>query len=116
MSLERGDILLAVLPFVTRPGSKLRPVLVVQNDQNNTRMQNTIVAAITTRISRSAEPTQVLIDVTTPEGRQSGLIATSVVSCENLITIRQSQGRWIGRLSPSTMSQVDAALKQSLGL
>jgi hypothetical protein len=38
---------------------------------------------------RSAEPTQVLIDPDSPEGKQSGLIQLSVVSCENLITIRQ---------------------------
>lgn len=116
MTLQRGDIALATLPFVTRAGSKLRPVLVVQNDRNNSWMQNTIVASITTTLSRSHEPTQVLIDVSTPEGRQTGLIATSVVSCENLITIRQSQAKWIGKLAPSLMQKVDAALAESLGL
>ena len=52
MSLQRGDVVLATLPFVTRPGSKLRPVLVIQNDANNARMQNTIVAFITTKLTR----------------------------------------------------------------
>ena len=116
MTLQRGDIAVATLPFVTRPGSKLRPVLVVQNDRNNSRMQNTIVAYITTNLSRSTEPTQVLIDISTAEGRQTGLIATSVVSCENLITIRQSQARWIGKLAPNLMQKVDMALTESLGL
>jgi len=116
MSLQRGDVVLATLPFVTRPGSKLRPVLVVQNDTNNGRMQNTIVAFITTNLSRSHLPTQVSIDVSTPAGQQSGLIADSVVTCENLITIRQSQARKIGSLPPDVMQQVDAALKVSLAL
>jgi mRNA-degrading endonuclease toxin of MazEF toxin-antitoxin module len=81
MSLQRGDFVLATLPFVTRPDFKLRPVLVVQNDTNNAHMQNTIVAFITTNLSRSHLPTQVLIEVNTPAGQQSGLIADSVVSC-----------------------------------
>lgn len=51
MTLQRGDIALATLPFVTRAGSKLRPVLVVQNDRNNSRMQNTIVAFIATNLT-----------------------------------------------------------------
>jgi mRNA-degrading endonuclease toxin of MazEF toxin-antitoxin module len=38
------------------------------------------------------------------------------VSCENLITIRQSQARKIGSLPPDVMQQVDAALKVSLAL
>jgi mRNA interferase MazF len=116
MSLQRGDIVLATLPLVTRPGFKLRPVLVVQNDTNNAHMQNTIVAFITTNLSRSHLPTQVLIEVNTPAGQQSGLIADSVVSCENLITIRQSQGRKIGNLPPDVMQRVDEALKESLAL
>lgn len=116
MSLQRGDVVLATLPFVTRPGSKLRPVVVVQNDSGNARMQNTIVAFITTNRSRAHLPTQVFIDVNTPAGQQSGLIGDSVVTCENLITIRQSQARRIGSLPPEVMRQVDAALKASLAL
>ena len=116
MSLQRGDVVLATLPFVTRPGSKVRPVLVVQNDMNNARMQNTIVAFITTNLTRSHQPTQVLIDVATPAGQQSGLIQDSVVTCENVITIRQTQARKIGRVPPDIMQQVDDALKVSLAL
>ena len=116
MSFQRGDVVLATLPFVTRPGSKLRPVLVIQNDANNARMQNTIVAFITTNLSRSHLPTQVPIEVNTPAGRQSSLIADSVVTCENLITIRQTQARPIGSLPPDVMQKVDAALKVSLAL
>ena len=116
MSLQIGDVVLARLPLVTRPGAKVRPVLVVQDDTNNARMTNTIVAFITTNTSRSHLPTQVLIDITTPEGQQSGLLAESVVTCENLITIAQSQARKIGNLPPSLLRKVDDALKASLGL
>jgi mRNA interferase MazF len=92
-------------------------MLVVQNDQNNRRMANTILVTISTNLTRAHEATQVLIDVTTPEGRQSGLTRTSVVSCENLLTVRQSHiQRRIGSLPDSLMRKVDAALKASLAL
>jgi mRNA interferase MazF len=117
MSVSRGDIVLVYAPFVTRRGGKTRPMLVVQNDTNNQRMQNTIVATITSNVSRAAEPTQVLVDVTTPDGRQTGLLATSVVSTENLLTIRQAHIRkTMGHLPDALMRQVDDALKASLAL
>ena len=61
------------VPYVGGTGSKVRPALVVQNDKDNTRLPNTIVLQITGNIQRAHEPTQVLIDVKTPEGQQTGL-------------------------------------------
>jgi len=117
MSVQRGDVVLINAPFVTRPGSKIRPMLVIQNDANNQRMRNTILATISTNTGRASEPTQVLIGVSTPEGKQSGLINNSVVSTENLLTVRQSQiTRTIGQLPTSLMDEVNVALKSSLAL
>jgi mRNA interferase MazF len=92
-------------------------MLVVQNDTNNARMANTIVAFITTNLARVHEPTQVLVEVGTSEGRPSGLKQNSVVSCENLLTARQSDIlHTIGHLPDVLMQQVDQALKVSLAL
>jgi mRNA interferase MazF len=117
MSLGRGDIVLLQAPFASRAGAKTRPMLVVQNDTNNARMANTILAFITTNLARASEPTQVLVDVQSPEGQQSGLRQTSVISCENILTVVQTDIlQTIGRLPDVLMRQVDAALKVSLSL
>ena len=117
MTVSRGDVVILSAPFVTRPGSKLRPMLVVQNDRNNARMANTILATITTNTGRSGEPTQVLIDPQETESKASGLLSLSAVSCENLLTVRQAHiVKKIGRLSDSQMRLVDQALKTSLAL
>jgi mRNA interferase MazF len=118
MSVMRGDIILVPLPFTSGTGGKVRPALVVQSDHNNQRLINTIVAMITETAHRAAwEPTQLLIDLTTPEGQQSGLLHTSAVKCEHLATLDQQLIlRVIGRLPPTAMSQVDACLKAALGL
>jgi mRNA interferase MazF len=117
MSIQRGDVVIIDWPFAGGGGSKPRPVVVVQNDQDNGRLTNTIVAMVTSRTSRSAEPTQVLVDVATPDGQQSGLHRTSVVNCVNLFTVEQTRVlHKIGVLSAALMQQVDAALKAALSL
>ena len=118
MPLTRGDIVLANLPFSDASGAKIRPGLVVQCDANNRRLDDVIVALITRTTQRAAfEATQLLIDITTSEGLQSGLLHTSAVKCEHLITIHQRLiQRVIGRLSPALMNQINSCLKASLEL
>ncbi len=106
------------IAFISGPGMKTRPALVVQSDHNNQRLDHTIVAIITRTIHlASREATQLLIDVTTPEGRQSGLLQTSAIKCEHLDAVLQADiFRVIGSLPPSSMAQVDACLKAALQL
>ncbi len=111
MSLRRGDIVLALYPFASGTGTKTRPLLVVQNDRDNQRLDNTIVAQIT------SEPTSFLIHVASAVGKQSGLLADSVISCSNLATIQKVHvHRTIGSLTPSVMAQVEDRLRVALGL
>ena len=117
MSVQRADIVLVDFPYPAGTGSEMRPGLIVQNDDNNARLQYTIIAAITLTIHRSRQPTQLLIAVSTTEGQQSGLLFDSVVTCENLATIDQTLiHRTTGRLPPETMAKVNDCLKASLGL
>lgn len=52
-----------------------------------------------------------------PEARHSGLKQTSVVSCENTLTVVQSDIlRTIGHLPDVLMQRVDAAPKESVAL
>jgi mRNA interferase MazF len=60
---------------------------------------------------------QVLIDVNSPDGKQSGLKQTSVISCENILTVVKADiQRTIGHLPAALMKRVDDSLKFSLGL
>jgi mRNA interferase MazF len=105
-------------PYATGGGSKVRPVLVVQCDRNNARLQDTIVAIITSNTTRAgAEPTQYLIDSNHPDWRASGLLLPSVVKCEHIYTFNLRRIlRHLGWLSAGTMRQVDDCLKASLDL
>ena len=109
--VTRGDVVIAGIDQGPNLPMKRRPVVVVQNDHNNARLGSAVVAMITSNTGRAkAEPTQVLIDVTTADGRQTGLSHTSAVKCENLYTKLQSDMRKIGTMPTALMQEVDAAL------
>jgi mRNA interferase MazF len=117
MSVKRGEIVLLDWPFSGGGGGKRRPALVVQNDTDNLRLTNAIVAIITSTTRRAASPTQMLIQVGTPDGKKTGLRLDSVVNCANIFTVEQSKVLFtIGSLTAPLMHQVDECLKVSLAL
>ncbi len=118
MNLKRGDIVVVDFPQQIGEAVKRRPVVVVQNDQNNRRLSNSIFAMVTSNTRLAAtEPTQVNIDVATPDGKLSGLLRTSAIKCENLYTLPTSVVRQkIGRLSTVHLAMLNDALKSSLAL
>jgi mRNA interferase MazF len=117
MSVSRGDVVLAWVPFASGTGGKRRPCVVVQNDQDNGKLANTVVALITTNLARRGDKSHFLIDVATPDGQQTGLLHDSMVSCNNLATIEQSLiQKTIGTLSAALLKQLDDCLKAALEL
>ena len=117
MTIRRADVVLAWYPFASGKGGKRRPCLVVQNDPDNQRLGNTVIAQITSNLQRTGDKSHVLIEVATPDGQQSGLLHDSLVSCNNLATIEQSLiDRVIGSLSAPLMQKVNDCLKAALEL
>lgn len=114
--VSRGQIIVVDFAVAGMP-KKVRPVLVIQADAYNRKMTNTIVAMITTNPARAREPTHLLIDLTMPEGQQSGLLHSSVVNCNTLTTVRQDEViRVLGSLSANMMQQIDQCLKAALAI
>jgi mRNA interferase MazF len=116
--MRRGDVVIVAFPFTTGGAGKNRPAVVVQCDRDNQRMSNTIVTMITGNVSYAlTEPTQLLVDPSTGDGKSSGLNYVSSVKCSNLYTIDQKHIlATIGQLAPSLMAQLDACLRSALGL
>ena len=100
MRVQRGDVILVNYPFASGSGSKVRPAVVVQCDRNNDRLDNTIIAQITSRTRHAkAERTQLLVEASSPTGQQAGLLIDSAVSCENLYRTSTPFGRMQSRES-----------------
>jgi mRNA interferase MazF len=95
--------------------AKKRPALVVQADHLQTGLRQTIVAMITSNLSRSGHPCRVAVLHSSLLGRQMGLLSDSVIMADNLATISDSEiSRAIGHCSDTT--SVDVALRHTLGL
>ena len=72
---------------------------------------------VSTNLRRVAEPTHLLLEWSTPEGQQTGLLHDSVVSCNNLATVHEDRiDRAIGQLPPALMRRISECLKAALGL
>jgi mRNA interferase MazF len=117
VTVSRGDVVLAWYPFASGQGAKRRPCVVIQNDQDNAKLDNTVVVQITSNLQRRGDKSHVLVETATPDGQQTGLLFDSLISCNNLATIETALiDKRIGTLAPATLQQVHIALKAALEL
>ena len=102
---RRGEVVLALFPNSNLHSAKPRPALVVQADALRTGLPQVVVAMITSRM---------LILLSSPEGKSSGLLSDSVVMTDNLVTLSEGLiSRVIGSLP---MDQINAGLRHTLAL
>ncbi|MCR4441566.1 MAG: type II toxin-antitoxin system PemK/MazF family toxin [Peptococcaceae bacterium] len=113
MSIKRGDIFYADLsPVIGSEQGGVRPVLIIQNDIGNQYSPTTIVAAITSQVSKAKLPTHVELDRET-----CGLEKDSLVLTEQVRTIDKRRLREkVSSLDGETLRRVNQALEISLGL
>ena len=110
--VERGEIYWVNWnPARGSEQSGLRPALVIQNDIGNKFSPTTIVAALTTAIEKSYP---FLVKVT---AKESGLPKDSTVNLSAVMTIDKTRlTDKCGELHEAKMSQVNDAIRASLGL
>ena len=117
ITINRGDIVLVRFPMPDLQQYKPRPVLVIQNDENNIKLKNTIMLQITTNISNKNLPTQYYIDINTDIGKQSGLFDNSVVKAEVIFTLPKDYiYKKLGFLPSNEIEKIENCLKISLSL
>lgn len=109
--IKRGEIYYANLcPVIGSEQGGVRPVLILQNNIGNHYSPTTIVAAITSRETKTQMPTHV--KVTT-----SALIRNSIILLEQIRTIDKTRLlEYVGSFDRVNMKQVEQALIVSLGL
>jgi mRNA-degrading endonuclease toxin of MazEF toxin-antitoxin module len=104
-------------PHASGMRGKKRPALVVQADTYNAKVGHVLIAEITTNLTPANDPAFVLIDISTPEGKATGLDQNSLVSGLFLATVFGDRiDRIIGKVSAGLMQKVNACLKTTLDL
>ena len=115
MPYKRGDVVLVLFPDSNLRTAKRRPALVIQADNLNTGLKQTIVAMIISNISRANHPSRVILWLNSSEGQQAHILMDSVVMTDNLATIRENEiDRSLGNLK--NMTVVEAALRHTLSI
>ena len=73
MKCSRGDVVLVLFPDSNLRTAKRRPALVIQADNLGTGLAQSVVAMITSNMTRLGHPSRVGVSLTTPDGQRSGL-------------------------------------------
>jgi mRNA interferase MazF len=115
MKTRRGDVVLVLFPSSDLRTAKRRPALVVLRNDLRSGLAQTIVAMISSNLSRAGHPSRISISISSIEGRSSGLRLDSVIMTDNLATILNSEiDSVLGQLPD--MAAIDVALKHTLAL
>lgn len=115
MPYKRGDVVLVLFPDSNLRTAKRRPALVIQADNLNTGLGRTIVAMITSNMSRANHPSRVQLLLDSSKGRQAHILMDSVVMTDNLATLKETEiDRVLGGLDE--LGEVEAALRRTLAL
>ena len=117
MTVKRGDVVLARVPHIAGSRGKRRPAVVIQGDVYNVTLRHVVVAEVTSNPRWRGDPACLFIDISTADGRATGLHQNGAVSCLHLVTMSEDRiGNVIGALSGSLLQKLDPCLKAALGM
>src|SRR2546425_1222958 len=112
MTLQRGDVVMTRIPHAGGNRGKKRPAVIIQADSYNGNVKHFIMAEFTGNLAVATDPASFLIDISTPDGKATGLNQNSVVCCLFLATVGEGTiSKVIGKLSSALIGQFDACLK-----
>ena len=112
---QRGDVVLVLFPNSDLRTAKRRPALVVQRNNLNNGLPQTIVPMISSNLARRGHPSRIFIGLNSAAAKGAGLRLDSVIMMDNLATVLESEiDSVLGHFLE--MRAVDAALKHTLEL
>lgn len=113
--MRLGEIYLASFPFGNVPGMKLRPVLLLNSPVGaNAEVVDAYISSV---ISTTLLPSDVVLDPQTPEYASTNLKVASLLRLHKIATIHSSSvQRFLGVLLPAALQEVDAKLRKVLEL
>ncbi len=105
------------LPAPVRAARKKRPAVIAQADVYAGVVNTLVVADVTTNLAMATDPACLFIDVNLPDGKATGLVRDSVVSCLLLVTVyADNVAQVMGTLSVTMKQKLNACLKAALAL
>ena len=100
---KQRDILLIPLPFTDLSATKQRPVVVISNDDYNSKTEDVVVMAITSNI----EHLEYELPITTANLEIGTLPKPSCIRADKIYTLAQSiVAKTFGRINRQTFEQI----------
>jgi len=81
--MEQRDLLLVPFPFSNQKGRKVRPVVIISNDEFNRHSEDVLVVGITSNISKDKYAS----NLTNKDLEEGNLPAECDIKCENILKI-----------------------------
>jgi len=106
---RQGDILLIPIPYSDLTSNKKRPVLVLSNDEYNTKTEDIIVAAITSNITSK----EYSILISNKDMQEGNLHVNSCIRVDKIYTLSQSIViKKFGAVKPEIINNVKEKLRE----
>lgn len=109
--MKQGEIVLINFPFSDLSSSKVRPALVISNDEHNARDADRVFVLITSNAQvRSKE--DMTISPADPDFPASGLKVASVFRCSKLLNLDSTKlrAKKIGRIGSAWVQRIADAI------
>lgn len=107
MKIEQRDLLLVPFPFSNQSGRKVRPVVVISNNQFNASSEDIIVIGITANISKDFYT----LELTNNDLEEGKLFDKCCIKAENVLKLdKQMVIKKIGRIKKDKFMKIMAIL------
>jgi mRNA interferase MazF len=114
MSQSRDVVLVSFPIDEENDTTKKRPAVIISNNNDNEQLDEVLLVPLTSNTTRAKiDPTQVLVLMNSPEGRQAGLRLDSVIDCTATASVPKVQVvAKIGSLPERVMEKVDQSIER----
>lgn len=101
--IEQREILLVPFPFSDQSGRKVRPVIVISNEEFNTRSEDVLVVGVTSNISKD----RYLLSLTNKDLEEGKLLSECCIKVENILKIdKELIIKKIGKIDQNKLNKI----------
>ncbi|MEK6883244.1 MAG: type II toxin-antitoxin system PemK/MazF family toxin [Nanoarchaeota archaeon] len=105
--IEQRDLLLVPFPFSDQSGRKVRPVIVISNNNFNNNSEDILVVGLTSNIAKD----KYTINLTTNDLEEGKLSTTCCIKSENLLKIEKELAiKKIGKVKTSILKNISSKI------
>lgn len=114
--MKRGDVVLIKFPFTDLSSTKVRPALVISNDNYNINQDDVVVLLVTSNVSRTSSD-DYIIDPRDTEFRNTGLKQISAFRVGKIQTLNKRLiNSKLGSVGPNILKEIEKRLCNLLQL